>query len=254
MTQIGGSLAGLLCGVALKHAGHTVQIVEQHGNERESQGAGLGLGQSAQEFLQHHDRIRSPFSHIVTALTFLRHDGTFRQFDTGARDITSWNSLFHRLRSLFDGVTTHYRVAEPERIGTDGPVTYDTHRRVLNISRFDGVDRPIDLTVEDCRSGEVQHVRADVVVGADGPSSCVRAKYMPNVQRRYVGYIMWRGLVPEDEVSLETRAMSERSVIAHRSGQQHCISKSPPYSRHLPFKYVLRRATCLVWIKGARQL
>lgn len=221
--KIGGSLTGLLCGVALKHAGHAVRILEQHGNDRESQATGLGLGPSAQTFLQHHDRIGDCFSHTVTSLKILGLDGTVRHLATGRRDITSWDAFYYRLRSLFDGYISPYYPVAPETSETDGLVTYDTHKKVVNISRSDTLDAPIDLSIVGSKPQELEHFRADVVIGADGPNSCVRDKYMSNVRRQYVGYIMWRGLVPENEVTLETRELFESAIIVHKSGQQHCI-------------------------------
>ena len=45
-----------MCGVALKHAGHTVTIIEKADDERQSHMAGVCLGLDAQRFLARHDR------------------------------------------------------------------------------------------------------------------------------------------------------------------------------------------------------
>src|SRR3569833_1966651 len=59
--------------------------------------------------------------------------------------------------------------------------------------------------------------------GGDGPSSFVRSLYLPAAQRQYVGYIAWRGTVPESEASAATRAIFHRSVTVHMMKQHHCI-------------------------------
>ena len=41
---------------------------------------------------------------------------------------------------------------------------------------------------------------ADLLVGADGFRSAVRAQFLPEAQPLYAGYVAWRGLVDERAV------------------------------------------------------
>jgi 2-polyprenyl-6-methoxyphenol hydroxylase-like FAD-dependent oxidoreductase len=43
--------------------------------------------------------------------------------------------------------------------------------------------------------------RVDLLVGADGFRSAVRAQMLPDVQPAYAGYVVWRALAPEAELS-----------------------------------------------------
>ncbi|KAF3768160.1 hypothetical protein M406DRAFT_70253 [Cryphonectria parasitica EP155] len=215
---VGGSLAGLLCGVTLKHAGFIVRILEQHGSERKSQATGLGLGPNAQAFLEDHDCHGPRLSHTVTSLLILGHDNTIRRLAAGRRDLTSWDAVFYRLRWLFNGYISQY-FAEAGEAFEAGCSTYETCKQVLEVRRPEDTDSPITLTVLDTNSHELEHVQADFVIGADGPNSLIRALYLPDVQREYAGYVMWRGLVPEDKVSSATLDLFERSVIAHKTSR-----------------------------------
>lgn len=49
--------------------------------------------------------------------------------------------------------------------------------------------------------GKKDCAEADMVLAADGPSSTIRKLLTPEVERRYVGYVAWRGTVPEAEVN-----------------------------------------------------
>lgn len=228
VAQVGGSLTGLLCGVALKHAGHTVQILEQHGNDRKGHGIGIGLGPSAQELLLRHDRIHSPFSNSVSSIRLLAADGSVRQLAAGRRDITSWDALFHRLRALFDGQESAFYPCPPRTLASDGLATYKVNQKVVGIRHADTGSHQIEITVEDRVSKRLHQIEADFLVGADGPSSVLRSMYMPEVERQYVGYIIWRGLIPETAVSPKTRALFHDSIISHMLGQQHCVSYMVP--------------------------
>ncbi len=49
-------------------------------------------------------------------------------------------------------------------------------------------------------------VAGDVLIGADGLRSTIRALHWPWVQPRYAGYVAWRAVVPEVRLSAATRA------------------------------------------------
>ncbi|HEX7929390.1 MAG TPA: hypothetical protein VF470_00580, partial [Sphingomicrobium sp.] len=49
-------------------------------------------------------------------------------------------------------------------------------------------------------------VSGDLLIGADGLFSAVRGQFDPQVRPSYVGYVAWRGLVEEADLSPETRA------------------------------------------------
>ncbi len=69
--------------------------------------------------------------------------------------------------------------------------------------------------------GEEGSMVADIVIGADGPSSTIRKLFEPGVQRSYAGYCALRGTVPENEASEAVReAFCERFTFYHGPGVQ----------------------------------
>ncbi|OTA67065.1 FAD/NAD(P)-binding domain-containing protein [Hypoxylon sp. EC38] len=219
---IGGSLAGLMCGIALKHSGYEVQIIEQDGNERQSHMSGVGLGPSVDHFLQRHDRLYSAFSQRTSCIQTLKN-GTPRVLATGNRDITSWDAFYYRLRSNFDGYISSYYPSAPQPSETDGSVIYDARQKVLGVVPAEPDGSYMILSILDRDTEEEYQKKAHLIIGADGPDSLIRAKYLPTVQRSYVGYIAWRGTVPEREVSVKTREMFNDSIMTYMMREGHCV-------------------------------
>ncbi|KAI1141439.1 FAD/NAD(P)-binding domain-containing protein [Hypoxylon sp. FL0543] len=219
---VGGSLSGLMCGIALKHAGHTVTILEKHGNERQSHMAGVCLGPDAKTFLERHDGFDRVFHHRSYQVQALKNDETVQVFVKAHRNVTSWDTLYFRLRSCFDGYVSSYYPSPPHPREMDGTVMYEYQKEVLDIERTSD-DGRMSLSVLNRKTDELSHQKADLIIGADGPDSFIRAKYLPDVGRKYVGYIAWRGTVPEAEVSDETRELLKSSVTLYMMHRQHCI-------------------------------
>ncbi|KAI1450791.1 hypothetical protein F5Y02DRAFT_424276 [Annulohypoxylon stygium] len=219
---VGGSIAGLMCGVGLKQAGHHVQIIEQGADERKSYVSSLGLGPLSEAFLQQHDRLTTAFTYEANGLKVLRPNGRVKLLVNGKRLLTSWDALYFRLRSNFDQYPSSYYPAGPHPQENDGQVIYSARTKVLKFSRGD-TDDGFVLDTLNYDTGEMYHLEADIIIGADGPDSIVRTKYLPTTQRCYVGYIAWRGLVPEREISPLTLEVLGQGAVVCPMTRQHCI-------------------------------
>jgi 2-polyprenyl-6-methoxyphenol hydroxylase-like FAD-dependent oxidoreductase len=218
-----------MCGIALKQAGHSVEIIEREGDVRQSHMAGVCLGLDAQEYLSRYDRLAQAFTHRSNRLQTLNNGESLKIFVNIIRDITSWDVYYFRLRACFDGYASRIYPSPPPPEGTDGPATYSCRKEVIDIARVsDDAGGGITLKVSDCETQQLVDIQADLVIGADGPDSFVRSKYLPDTQRRYVGYIAWRGTVLESEVSDATREIFKRSVTLQLMHLQHCIMYTIP--------------------------
>jgi 2-polyprenyl-6-methoxyphenol hydroxylase-like FAD-dependent oxidoreductase len=218
-----------MCGIALKHAGHQVEIIEREGNQRQSHMSGICLGFDAQAFLAEHDRLTQTYSHRSNCLQTVGATGPPKVFVNMVRDLTSWDMLYARLRSCYDGYVSKIYPQPPAPLKGDGKAIYSHCKEVIDIRRTDaGSKQQMVLSVLDRDTRELTDVKADMVIGADGPDSFVRSKYLPRVKRQYVGYIAWRGTVPESEVSQSTRELFHRSITLQLVSMEHCMIYAIP--------------------------
>ena len=172
---IGGSMSGLFAGVMLRSAGWDVDIYEKVEGELSGRGAGI---------------VAQP--EIIAALRALgletRDLGVAvekrRMFDAGgvmtietdcAQVMTAWERVYRILRDAFP--PAHYHRGTSLRA-----VEQSDHSVIAHFS--DGAS-----------------AAADLLIGADGIRSSVRAQFAPGSQPLYAGYVAWRALVPESALS-----------------------------------------------------
>jgi 2-polyprenyl-6-methoxyphenol hydroxylase-like FAD-dependent oxidoreductase len=85
-----------------------------------------------------------------------------------------------------------------------------------------GIAQSGDSVVAHFADGSV--AAADLVVGADGFRSTVRAQVLPDIKPAYAGYVAWRGLVAESALSPATHAdLFDALVFCLPRGEQ-CLS------------------------------
>lgn len=131
--------------------------------------------------------------------------------------MTSWDLLYHLLRANFDGVSSEYAKAPPSE-AHEGTAIYDYGHQVHGIDSGDETSLSIAATTSE---GRDVSIRADMLIGADGPSSKIRKLIDSNVERKYAGYVAWRGTVPENEVSQAAKdVFVEKFPFFHTEGMQ----------------------------------
>jgi 2-polyprenyl-6-methoxyphenol hydroxylase-like FAD-dependent oxidoreductase len=110
----------------------------------------------------------------------------------------------------------------PDAEDGEGTVAYEygctvTDIKVPESTSSSGLDysEPVKITIKH-KTGETLTTDADIVIAADGPSSTIRARYLPDVKRTYAGYVAWRGTVPEDQVSeAAAKVLIEKFTFFH---------------------------------------
>jgi 2-polyprenyl-6-methoxyphenol hydroxylase-like FAD-dependent oxidoreductase len=142
------------------------------------------------------------------------------------QQMTSWDLLYNVLRRGFDGggeegyfSHNNNEMAKVDEVAkNDGIGEYLYEHKVTSLKDV-GPDG-IEVGFED-KDGKGGNLRADIVIGADGPSSTVRKILMPDVERTYAGYVAWRGTVVESEVEEKTRrCFAEKFTFFHSEGLQ----------------------------------
>ena len=176
----GGSIGGLFTAAALRRAGWTVEVLERTGVPLAGRGAGI---------------VTHP--ELVAALKAVGADTCALGVDvhervTYGRDGERVSSLaFHQVVTSWDRMYTLLRATVPDgayRLGQEvtGYAQTDTAAAVL---LADGTRR-----------------EADLVVGADGFRSAIRAQMQPEIQPAYSGYVVWRTVASEQDLPAEIRA------------------------------------------------
>lgn len=225
---VGGSLAGLFTGVALKSHGINTTILERNPtNLLENQGAGIVAGGDTLGFFQTYDRSGRDVAIASEKRMYLNQQGDVVHEEVMKQTMTSWDLAYYLLRANYDGVKSAYLQGQDPRDWakpSDGKVDYRYGSTVKKYS-IEGEAVRVEYTTAD---GQERSVRGDLLIGADGPSSTVRKLLCPEIERKYCGYVVIRGTVPENEASEAAReAFVERFTFHHGPGMQNLTYTIP---------------------------
>lgn len=183
---MGGSLGGLTAALVLHDIGCDVTVFERSTAALEGRGVGIVSHPMTTRYLEEggHMDVAEVSTHAPYR-RYLAPDGRVQHEAVHDYRLTAYNTLWRAL----------YGCLEPERYRFGAEVT----------SFSEGADGVrIHLA-----SGE-DHT-ADLLVCADGITSTARRTLLPDVEPRYAGYVAWRGVVDERDL---TAATFERLVDA----------------------------------------
>lgn len=199
-------------GIMLHRSGHNVLILEKDPGRPESHMAGLAIATNTTHFLEQYDRVDQPLGIPSECWQFLDRENNPREFMRARRILTSWDALYYRLRANFDGLESEY-CGRPSGLKNPnwGTASFVAGRRVTDITV---TAEKVSVQVAGSGANEKSTYTADLLLGADGLNSVVRRTFVPEEKAkvRYGGYVAWRGVVPENDVSKETRRILQDKI------------------------------------------
>jgi 2-polyprenyl-6-methoxyphenol hydroxylase-like FAD-dependent oxidoreductase len=192
---VGGSMSGLLAGIMLDRRGWDVDIFERV----ESELAGRGAGIVAQpELIARMNALGLDTRDLGVAMTtrkILDQSGQATLTLECPQVLTAWERVYRLLRDAFPAGRYH---------------------RSCGVKSFGQTRQSVVARLSDGSAAE-----ADVLIGADGLRSTVRAQCLPDVAPLYAGYVAWRALLAENAIpSAIHRDMFETMVFCLPPGEQ----------------------------------
>lgn len=183
----GAGIGGLTAAIALGQNGAKVEIFEQAAELGE---IGAGLQQSPNAMAVH---AKLGTARTIEAASFQPHAGVFRNFKTGAPEMT-----------------THMRGTYEARYGHKYLHIHraDLHAILVERAKATGVKIHLGTSVPGYSQtmGNVTlktsagEVSGDVLIGADGTHSKTREAMLGLKSPLFTGQVAWRGLVPADRI------------------------------------------------------
>lgn len=195
-----------MCGIMLKDLGYNVQIFEQSAASlREDHASGISVGPHVREFCTlHRISLESISYHSPEAQIYETKHNSKRNMIYPLH-VTSWKLLFKLLKDHFcEQTVSSGDISEASRPADHQTLVYELGKMVTSINEREG---SMEVLFDNLTTGHQRSIKADLVIAADGGSSSVRKLVQPDLRRPYAGFCAWRGLIPEKEISDETKAV-----------------------------------------------
>jgi 2-polyprenyl-6-methoxyphenol hydroxylase-like FAD-dependent oxidoreductase len=194
---IGGSLVGLITGNLFYRAGWDVQVFERVTGNVEGRGAGITILPGLVDGFRAAgaDVSEQSLGVELPARIALDKSGRIVAERSFSQVMTSWKRLYDELKKVFPN---------------------ENYRAGMTLERVEQDEKKITACFA---SGE--RIETDLVVAADGLRSTVRAQFLPGTKPHYAGYIAWRCLTDEGDLSAPTHAaLFNRYSVCVAPGQQ----------------------------------
>jgi 2-polyprenyl-6-methoxyphenol hydroxylase-like FAD-dependent oxidoreductase len=194
---IGGSLGGLFTGIMLRSIGWDVDIYERSERNLDSRGGGVVLQSDVVEAFQRAGISTQALGVVAHERYYLNSDGSIDEPMPMRQMLTSWNLLYGSMRRHFP--SEHYHRG----------------KQVVNVQQ---TGEEITASFADGT-----YNTAELLIGADGPHSTVRHRFLPDIHYHYAGYVAYRGLVNKNELDKDTAALFTERFVFYQFPNSHML-------------------------------
>jgi 2-polyprenyl-6-methoxyphenol hydroxylase-like FAD-dependent oxidoreductase len=165
---VGGSVGGLFAAHLLRAHGWDVAVFERSGGALADRGASIGTRTELFEVLRRVGMVLDRGGKVVAELPM------------------------HSVNSAWDRIYRPLRDALPNQF----------YRAATRVERIEQDSDSVTAILADGT-----HERGDLLIAADGIHSSIRAVLAPDVVPRYAGYVGWRGVIEESEMTEAEHAL-----------------------------------------------
>lgn len=199
----GGSIGGLTTAVLLRDLGYDVHVFERSAAALEERGTGIVvLPITEKYFTQNHERDDRRVSLELTDWTYVDQAGAVISAQPDRFRFSGWSTIYRALLEEFGSDRYHL---DSEMVGFD--------------QRSDGVTLHL---------ANGRQIDGDLLVCADGLSSTARRILLPQVEPTYAGYVAWRGVTPERDLSSSTLAALRDAMLYQVLDLSHILVYAIP--------------------------
>ncbi|MFM8998477.1 MAG: monooxygenase [Actinomycetota bacterium] len=195
---VGGSLGGLTAGLVLRDVGCDVTVFERSTAELEARGAGIVVLPETSRYLT--ERVGLPleaFTCSTERLRYLGADGSIVHDEHRPYRYSGWRTIYAALLDAFGR---------------------DRYELGAEVRASSGDHGHVELHLADGRTHDV-----GLAVCADGSASRSREELFPGLAPEYVGYVAWRGTVPESVLSAEARRAFDDALVYEVIPRSHIL-------------------------------